>query len=392
MGTVYHGYQPSLDREVAVKTLSDSFANNETFVARFQREARAAASLVHPNVIQVYSIGCEQGIHYFAMEFVKGMDLSEHLQAGRRFSFEESLDVIIQVAQALVGAEEVDLLHRDIKPSNIMLTEKGLVKMTDFGLAKTIDNELTQAGTVVGTANYMSPEQGQGLHLDTRSDIYSLGIVFYELITGRPPFLADSAPAVLYKHAYEVPPAIKSLNPEAPVPISEIIMRMLAKEPDKRPQGAGELLDELRRVRSVLQGKTPVAVPAAANSGAPESISQVASDVLQNSVLIVDKLGLLPALFGSILQEQGLTFNVVKDGKQASESALNRQPELIIIDMDITDPNGRDTLAAFADSGIKSRIIAIANPQTKAALEKDSPIRSVVFLLSRLTCMRYVHV
>ncbi len=157
MVTVYRGYQASLDREVAIKTLSDKFVSNETFVARFLREARAAASLVHPNVIQVFSIGCEEGIHYFAMEYVRGKDLAEYLQEGRRFSFKESLDIIIKVVQALVGADEVGLVHRDIKPSNIMLTERGTVKITDFGLAKTTDSDLTEAGTVVGTANYMSP-------------------------------------------------------------------------------------------------------------------------------------------------------------------------------------------------------------------------------------------
>ncbi|MBN2711863.1 MAG: serine/threonine protein kinase, partial [Planctomycetes bacterium] len=262
MGAVYLGYQESLDRDVAIKVLTERLCQNEKFIARFKREARSAASIVHPNVIQIYSIGEQEGIHYFAMEYVRGKDLAEHMGEGKKFTIEETLDVVMQVAEALSCAYEAGIIHRDLKPANIMLTERGLVKVTDFGLAKTVSSELdvTEAGTIVGTANYMSPEQGQGKALDVRSDIYSLGIVFYELLAGRVPFIADQASAVLYMHVYEPPPPPSEFNKRIPLSVDRMVQRMLSKDVDDRPADPDKLLAELRGLRQTLataEGNVP---------------------------------------------------------------------------------------------------------------------------------------
>ncbi|MHC4884584.1 MAG: protein kinase domain-containing protein [Planctomycetota bacterium] len=391
MGTVYRGYQASLDREVAIKTLSESFASNETFVARFHREARAAASLVHPNVIQVFSIGCEEGVHYFAMEYIRGKDLSEHLKEGRQFTLEESLDIIIKVVQALTGAEEVGLVHRDIKPSNIMMTERNQIKLTDFGLAKTTDSDLTEAGTVVGTANYMSPEQGQGLHLDGRSDMYSLGVVFYELVTGSPPFLAESAPAVLYKHVYEMPASPRSLNPDLPEAVEAVILQMLRKNPEERHASAGELLEDLIQLRSGQKREEKAAVPASISPAPPSpsaAPAQAASGLsssmtvshTQSNALIVDHTGFLGELFGTLLSEKGFAIQSVTDGDTAIATAVEGTPKVILLDMEVSNPDGVEVLQAFQEKDLHSRVMAIASPKVKEELEAASPYPISAFL------------
>jgi tetratricopeptide (TPR) repeat protein len=257
MGEVYLAHQVSLDRRVAVKVLPRSLASQENFIERFQREAKAAANLIHPNVIQIYSIGVEQGTPYFAMEFVEGEDLSDRLKRVKRLSYEDSVDVVSGVANALACAFEKNIVHRDIKPSNIMLDKNDVVKVMDFGLAKATQGSdqlnLTQSGLIMGTPNYMSPEQAKGESLDCRSDIYSLGVVFYELITGRLPFIADTPAALIYKHAYEEPEQPTTVNRDVPPFLAEISTRMMAKDPNQRYQNPKALLLDLNEFRRNVQ-------------------------------------------------------------------------------------------------------------------------------------------
>ncbi|RME71064.1 MAG: serine/threonine protein kinase, partial [Planctomycetota bacterium] len=253
MGEVYLAHQVSLDRTVAVKVLPRSLASQENFIERFQREAKAAANLIHPNVIQIYSIGVEQGTPYFAMEYVEGEDLAQRLKRQGRLGYEEAVDIVAGVANALACAYEKNIVHRDIKPSNIMIDKNGVVKVMDFGLAKATHGQeglnLTQSGMIMGTPNYMSPEQARGEPLDCRSDIYSLGVVFYELLAGRLPFVADTPAALIYKHAYEDPPPIEQINPDVPPFLAEIVTRMLAKDPAARYQNPKALLLDLNEFR-----------------------------------------------------------------------------------------------------------------------------------------------
>ncbi|MCO5167794.1 MAG: protein kinase [Planctomycetes bacterium] len=248
MGEVWLARQVSLDRPVAVKVLPRSLANQDNFIERFQREAKAAASLVHPNVLQIYSFGVSEGTPYFAMEFVEGEDLQQRMRRGGGLDWPEMARIMIGVGSALASAHEKGIVHRDIKPSNIMIDRAGQVKVMDFGLAKATtggNKSLTSAGLIMGTPNYLSPEQGRGDPLDGRSDLYSLGVVLYELLTGQLPFRADTPAGLIFKHVYEPPPAPLELNPEAPPFLVEICLKLLEKDPDDRYTSAHEFLADM---------------------------------------------------------------------------------------------------------------------------------------------------
>jgi serine/threonine protein kinase len=251
MGEVWLARQVSLDRPVAVKVLPRSLATQENFIERFQREAKAAASLVHPSVIQIYAYGIDEGTPYFAMEYVEGEDLQQRIRRERLLDWDEIVGILMAVTSALEVAHEKGIVHRDIKPSNIMIDKKGIVKVMDFGLAKATSGgpeakSLTNAGLIMGTPNYLAPEQGRGDPLDGRSDLYSLGIVFYELLTGQLPFKADSPAGLIFKHVYEPPPPPLELRPEIPPFLVEITLKLLEKDPDDRYRNAQEFHDDLK--------------------------------------------------------------------------------------------------------------------------------------------------
>ncbi|MGE0710819.1 MAG: protein kinase [Planctomycetota bacterium] len=250
MGEVWLARQISLDRPVAVKVLPRQLATQENFIERFQREAKAAASLVHPNVIQIYAYGIDEGTPYFAMEYVEGEDLQQRIRRERFLDWGEMVDILMGVGSALSVAHEKGLIHRDIKPSNVMIDRNGIVKVMDFGLAKATSGgpeakSLTNAGLIMGTPNYLSPEQGRGDPLDGRSDLYSLGIVLYELLTGTLPFKADTPAGLIFKHVYEPPPPPRDLRPEVPPFLAEITLKLLEKDPDDRYRTAQEFLADL---------------------------------------------------------------------------------------------------------------------------------------------------
>jgi tetratricopeptide (TPR) repeat protein/predicted Ser/Thr protein kinase len=252
MGEVYKARQVSLDRIVAVKILPKSLAAQENFIERFQREAKAAANLIHPNVIQIYSIGVEAGTPYFAMEYVEGEDLQQRMKRLGKLSYEECVEIVAGVANALACAFEKGIVHRDIKPSNIMIDKNAVVKVMDFGLAKATQDggmNLTQSGLIMGTPNYISPEQGKGETIDSRSDIYSLGVVFYEMLTGLLPFRAETPAALIYKHAFEAPDPPTRLTADVPPFLEEICLRMLAKEPRERYPNPKALLADFNEFR-----------------------------------------------------------------------------------------------------------------------------------------------
>ena len=254
MGEVWLARQVSLDRPVAVKVLPRALATQENFIERFQREAKAAASLVHPSVIQIYAYGIDEGTPYFAMEYVEGEDLQQRIRRERFLEWDEVAAILVSVAAALEVAHEKGLIHRDIKPSNIMIDKKGIVKVMDFGLAKATSGgpeakNLTNAGLIMGTPNYLSPEQGRGDSLDGRSDLYSLGIVLYELITGQLPFKADSPAGLIFKHVYEPPPPPADLRPDVPPFLVDITLKLLEKDPDDRYRDACEFRGDLEDFR-----------------------------------------------------------------------------------------------------------------------------------------------
>lgn len=245
MATVYKAYQPSLDRYVAIKVLSTHLTGDSEFNERFQREAHSVARLEHPHILPVHDYGQIDNLSYIVMRFVEGGTLEEII--GKRISLSHITNLITQIAKALQYAHERGIVHRDVKPSNVLLDRGDWVFLTDFGVARMLDapTRVTASGVGIGTPEYVSPEQGQGLSIDGRSDIYSLGIVLFELLTGRVPFEADTPVAVVWKHVNEPLPEPRSLNPQIPEAIEQVVLKAMAKSPDDRYQSADELASAL---------------------------------------------------------------------------------------------------------------------------------------------------
>ncbi len=251
MANVFLARDLQLDRAVALKVLFPEFATDPTFVQRFRHEARAAANLNHPNIVSIYDWGEERGTYFIVMEYIEGESLAQMLQGGHHFSFEQAIDVVGDVAAALHFAHENGVIHRDVKPGNILISKTGQVKVTDFGIAQAISakENLTQTGTVMGTATYFSPEQARGLSIDPRSDVYSLGVVLYEMLTGTPPFSGDNPVSVAYMHVQEEPQPPSDRNPDISADLESVVLMALAKEPDDRYDSAAAFHDDLENVR-----------------------------------------------------------------------------------------------------------------------------------------------
>ena len=259
MAEVYLGTDRVLGRQVAIKVLGQHFADDESFVARFRREAQSAAALNHPNVVSVFDTGSDNGTHFIVMEYVQGRTLADIIKDDAPLLPERAVEITEAVAVALGFAHREGIIHRDVKPGNIMLTPSGDVKVMDFGIARAVSSDsLTQTATVLGTATYFSPEQAQGASVDARSDIYSLGCVLYEMVTSHPPFAADSPVTVAYKHVKEDPVPPSRLNADVPAPLDAIILKCLAKNPQNRYHSAAELQQDLQRFRT---GATVQATP-----------------------------------------------------------------------------------------------------------------------------------
>lgn len=253
MGQVYRAYDESLDREVAVKTLSGEGPLDPESLQRFEIEARAAARLQHPNILTVYELGEDRGLKFIAMELLGGVDLETALRAEDPLLLEEKLEVAVQVCRGLAYAHQHGIVHRDMKPSNVRVLDDGTAKIMDFGIAKLAGTNVTKSGMMVGTVHYMSPEQIRGVELDGRSDVFSMGVILHELLSGKRPFPGDEPTAVLYKIVHAEPEPLEGdLGPVGPR-LREVLQRALAKEPAQRTPGADRLADELQSVLAELQ-------------------------------------------------------------------------------------------------------------------------------------------
>ena len=254
MGVVYQGFDPIIGRTVAIKTMLPeglSPQEFEEYKARFQREAMAAGILAHPNIITVYDFGEDNGVLYLAMEFLEGKSLEKIVQEQTVLPIETILPIYDQVCSALDHAHRNKIVHRDIKPANIMILQNGLVKVTDFGIAKMMAMGMTQAGQILGTPNYMSPEQVKGRQIDGRSDIFSLGVILYELVTGEKPFGGQNITTVIYKIINENPIPPRELDASIHAGLSYVISKALAKNVDERYQTCRELAEDLRNYKNL---------------------------------------------------------------------------------------------------------------------------------------------
>lgn len=247
MAVVYKAKDMSLHRNVAVKVLSESLSNDSEFIRRFSREAQAAASLSHPNIVNVYDVGRDGYTHFIVMELVEGPTLKQYIQEQGPLSVEEAAEIAIQICDGLSNAHENGIVHRDIKPHNILLGSNGRVKVTDFGIARAASSStITQTGSVMGSVHYFSPEQARGGVITEKSDIYSLGIVLYEMLTGQIPFDGDSAIAIALQHLQEPVVDPRSINPEIPDNIVKILLRSLEKDPEMRYTSVRAMMQDIR--------------------------------------------------------------------------------------------------------------------------------------------------
>ena len=272
MGVVYRAHEPSLNRTVAIKVLGEHLARDAEYVTRFEREAQAAAALNHPNIVQVYAIGEENGRHYFAMEYVDGVSVQELIRREGRLAPERAADIALQAAKGLAAAHDRGLIHRDIKPANLMVTRDGLVKIADFGLALRPDDQtrITSSGLLMGTPGYLAPEQCLDRTVDARTDIYALGVTLFEMLTGKAPFTADSPAALIRKIVDGETPDPGALAPDLDPALRKVVLRMMAKDPSERYQTCYQVAADLTAfLRAAGSGATALPPTPPPPPGAP---------------------------------------------------------------------------------------------------------------------------
>lgn len=246
MASVYKAQDILLDRIVAVKILHSKYGNDHDFVVRFRQEAQAAAKLSHPNIVNIYDVGYDENVHYIVMEFVRGETLKEYIEKHGHLPINTSIQIAFDIGEALENAHANGIVHCDIKPHNILVTETGRIKVADFGIARAVNSVENSDRTVLGSVHYFSPEQASGGHIDERTDIYSLGVVMYEMMTGVVPFQGDTAISIALKHVQDDIPLPTKYNRRIPRLVEQVILKAMAKNPDDRFQSIGEMMSELR--------------------------------------------------------------------------------------------------------------------------------------------------
>ena len=251
MSNVYLAHDMILDRDVAIKILHYNFSNEQEMHRRFQREALSATSLTHPNIVSIYDVGEDGDMHYLVMEYVKGQTLKQYIQKYAPLAPTKCVDIMKQLTSAIAHAHQNQIIHRDIKPQNILMDESGNVKITDFGIAMALeDTSFTRTNSVLGTVHYLSPEQARGGTATKKSDIYSLGIVLYELLTGELPFSGESAVAIALKHLQSETPSVKAIVPSIPQSLENVVLKATAKDPVHRYSSVEEMKEDLETVLS----------------------------------------------------------------------------------------------------------------------------------------------
>src|ERR671930_409826 len=278
MANVYLAEDEELGRRVAIKILNDRYANDELFIERFRREAKSAAGLSHPNIVSIYDRGEAEGTYYIAMEVIEGRSLKELILTRGPLPIAQAVAYTLEMLEALRCAHRHGIIHRDIKPHNILIGAR--LKVTAFGIARAGASQMTEAGSIMGTAQYLSPEQARGAPVTASSDLYSVGIVLYEMLTGKVPFSGDSAIEIAMKHLNELPKPPSKLRPEIPPELDHVVLRALAKAPEDRYQTAEEFAEDLHRVESGLPPAPETSEAATAPLPAPRATLGGATQVL----------------------------------------------------------------------------------------------------------------
>ena len=369
MGVVYKARDPLIDRVVAIKTINLGLAldEKEEYEGRFYQEARAAGRLNHPNIVTIYDVGKSGSIAYIAMEFLQGKELRDLLREERNLPVEQTVDIVAQVAEGLAYAHQHGIVHRDIKPSNIMLIRDGRIKITDFGIARMASSAVhTQTGMVLGSPKYMSPEQVLGKVIDRRSDIFSLGVMLYEMLTGVSPFVGENVNAIMYQTLNLVPPPPSTLNASVPDMLNFIVAKALAKGVEDRYQNAQDLAKDLRACRDTL--------PHSDRPIEPAGKTKLSGPVIGEKGLMAEKDDLVPSTLG---------LSRVFD---SSEATLR----LAALTGDQADVDELSKTLKVAAPKAAARAIVRANPVAEESAEKFKLLVLVLVLLV-LAVAIYLH-
>ena len=387
MAEVYRARDIRLDRIVAIKTLRADLARDQIFQARFRREAQSAASLNHPSIVAVYDTGEDMAtgvpVPYIVMEYVDGRTVRDLLQEGHRLLPERSLEIIDGVLRALEYSHQAGIVHRDIKPGNVMVTRNGDVKVMDFGIARAMSDAqatMTQTAQVIGTAQYLSPEQARGDRVDARSDLYSAGCLLYELLTGRPPFTGDSPVAIAYQHVRENPVPPSRVDPDVPAWADAIVLKAMAKAPADRYQTAGEMRADLQRAASGM----PVSAPPTRLDNYPHT-QRIGTGAMMAGTAQIPPVGdydyaggtngqdgrggggarrWLPWVLGLVLVigvVAGVAYYLLAGGKTTAVPLVNNEP-VAQAQAQIATAHLRSTVVSQADANVNKGLVIKSNP------------------------------
>lgn len=372
MANVYLAHDIILDRKVAIKILRGDLATDEKFVRRFQREALSASSLSHPNIVEMYDVGEDNGMYFIAMEYVEGKTLKQLLKRRGNLTLSEAIDIMLQLTDGIAHAHESYIIHRDLKPQNIMIEENGMIKITDFGIAMALNStQLTQTNSVMGSVHYLPPEQASGKGSTVKSDIYSMGILFYELLTGMLPFKGENAVEIALKQMKDPLPSVKAQNPAIPQSIENIIMKATAKNPKNRYDNVKEMHDDLLTAldedrlnepihvykypeHDMDETKTIPIIKKRYNADElvePDEVDDDDKESKKRKILMWILTGLLSVIIVALL----VVFVVVPKLSAAKEIKIP----------DVTDMTVEDAIAELEDAGLK-----VADDTEKIADEK----------------------
>lgn len=349
MSDVYKAKCHKLNRYVAIKVMKSEFSEDKTFVSKFRAEAQSVAGFTHPNVVNVYDVGDENGIYYIVMELIEGITLKKYIEKRGKLPFKEAVSIAIQVANGLDAAHKHHIVHRDIKPQNIIISKEGKVKVTDFGIAKVASSSTINSSSTMGSVHYISPEQARGGYSDERSDIYSLGITIFEMLTGTVPFDGDSTVAVAVQHIQDEIPAPSTVAADIPVSIDKIVLKCTQKKPDRRYQSAAELITDLKKSLVMPDEYFVVMAPMYAASGTAASVT---ADALNAKEVRAEEED-------DILSDDDDMFIEDDDNKEETENNIEESEEDDDVDIDDESNDKLDLIMKIIGIGIAVIILIV---------------------------------